>query len=409
MKIQQTEGLCKPLNSTSAIFFVNSISIPQIWYHKVLIKTGKPDHVGITILSELLRLHVASGESMREFPLSYPKFKSKFNYSYDQVYEALLRLDNQSLIARRGRLVILNVKNLLKLTKEDSLNIDLDIDEDINIKKEWQGRNPTCDKPQGIIQSAKELVKSFIRQPLASFYPLSEEDAESLRLSSDREFNLTFMNQLLLKLAEKYPEHGFYKKELFMKYMSETLSRELRQAVNVNNQGFRFKRTDDEGIAEEYLAKVEDEYDTKTSNQIRKKVAASFEPTIAYKILTSCYFPEEPIEGKYKIGQRIQLELSSSQREQLYSQVSAIFGDRLESIEITQTFKSVAKPQHGSTLREQRTLAFSFPLDTSTLWGRVRDSLIKQYGEAIDNSWFSKLETAEDSGSATLVAGSERV
>ena len=240
MRIQKTVGLCKPFDSTSKIFFSNSISIPQIWYHKVLIKGGKPDHVGITILAELLRLYRESGEGAREFQLSYTKFKSKFNYTYDQVYEALVRLDNQNLIARRGRLLILNLKNLLNLAKEKPLNIDLDIDEHNNINKEWQGQSH---KPQGLIQTTKQLVKNLIRQPLTSFHPLSEEDAETLRLSSGREFNLSFINQLVLRLADKYPEHGFYKKELFMKYMTEILSRELRQANNVNNEGFRFRQT----------------------------------------------------------------------------------------------------------------------------------------------------------------------
>ena len=32
----------------------------------------------------------------------------------------------------------------------------------------------------------------------------------------------------------------------------------------------------------------------------------------------------------------------------------------------------------------------------NTLWGRVRKSLIGIYGEAIDTSWFSKLEATED-------------
>ena len=32
----------------------------------------------------------------------------------------------------------------------------------------------------------------------------------------------------------------------------------------------------------------------------------------------------------------------------------------------------------------------------NTLWGRVRKSLIGIYGEAIDASWFSKLEATED-------------
>lgn len=52
------------------------------------------------------------------------------------------------------------------------------------------------------------------------------------------------------------------------------------------------------------MARVEDGYGNKASDQVRKKVAAVFEPTITYKILTSCYFPEEAVEGHYEIKQR---------------------------------------------------------------------------------------------------------
>lgn len=219
-----------------------------------------------------------------------------------------------------------------------------------------------------------------------------------------------------------------------MKYMTEILARELHQAVNVNNENFRFKQTDEAGIAEEYLAKVEGSSIRSigrygNSDKIRKKIAAVFEPNVAYKILTSCYFPEEPLEGKYQIKHRLPLELSSSQQELLYSQVLAVFGDRVESIEIIESFKvttnkPVVKPQYSSTFKEQQalgsfrslgTLEHTFELkeqqtistyidyiDTQTIWGRVRSSLINLYGDAIDKSWFSKLEITEDQSSHSL-------
>ena len=42
-------------------------------------------------------------------------------------------------------------------------------------------------------------------------------------------------------------------------------------------------------------------------------------------------------------------------------------------------------------------------LNTTTLWGRVRASLIAHYGEAIDKSWFSRLEPTEDTSSRSLI------
>jgi len=443
-----------PEKATFNSILSNGHFIPQVWYHKILRSGNKPDSIGITILSELLQLHLSSEVGEREFQLGYSYFKTKFNYTWDQIYEALLRLEKSRLISRKGKpgknindlFITLNVETLLALHDEDinqsnldnhntsilpenSLNIDLYID---NTKREIEDKreenyisgsefdknqscaidknatqtendpiNPPADKTYGIIKTAKKWARSLIRQPMANFHPLSEEEAAALRFSSGREFNLNFINQLVLKLGKKYPNHGFYTKKLFLKYMTAILANEMCQAVNVNNEGFRFRRTDEEGTAEEYLAKVEDSYDTNASDQIRRKVAAAFEPITAYKILTSCYFPDEAIQGKYEIKQRSSLELSEYQRERLFSQISAVFGDRVESIEIIKNFKPVAKLQHISTFKESQ--CSTYAVDTATIWGRVRSRLIILYGEAVDRSWFSKLETTNDISSRSLV------
>ncbi|CAG7598122.1 MAG: hypothetical protein AB8V23_05255 [Candidatus Midichloria sp.] len=55
----------------------------------------------------------------------------------------------------------------------------------------------------------------FKRKKLADFYPLSQEDADLLRIKSNREFNLDFINKLLLKLAGEYSNHHFGNKKVF--------------------------------------------------------------------------------------------------------------------------------------------------------------------------------------------------
>ncbi|WP_231569271.1 hypothetical protein [Rickettsia endosymbiont of Ixodes pacificus] len=49
----------------------------------------------------------------------------------------------------------------------------------------------------------------FRRKRLADFYPLTQEDADLLQIKSNREFNLDFINKLLLKLAGEYSNHHF--------------------------------------------------------------------------------------------------------------------------------------------------------------------------------------------------------
>ncbi|MFV9911300.1 MAG: hypothetical protein AB8U13_06305, partial [Rickettsia conorii subsp. raoultii] len=59
----------------------------------------------------------------------------------------------------------------------------------------------------------------FKRKKLTDFHPLTQEEADLLQIKSNREFNLTFINKLLLKLAEQYPEHHFGHKKVFLNYM----------------------------------------------------------------------------------------------------------------------------------------------------------------------------------------------
>src|SRR5690349_143210 len=77
--------------------------VPHVWYHKILRAGGKPDVIGITILSELLYLY--RSEDKTEFQLGYDYFKYKFNCTFSQVHEALVRLEKQELVTRRFRSV----------------------------------------------------------------------------------------------------------------------------------------------------------------------------------------------------------------------------------------------------------------------------------------------------------------
>ncbi|KJW06202.1 hypothetical protein OTUT144_1758 [Orientia tsutsugamushi str. UT144] len=59
------------------------------------------------------------------------------------------------------------------------------------------------------------------RKRLADYYPLTPEDAVILQRMSSRSFNIYFINQLLLKLSNKYPNRHFANKIAVLNYMAK--------------------------------------------------------------------------------------------------------------------------------------------------------------------------------------------
>ncbi|MCC8370583.1 MAG: hypothetical protein LN566_04430 [Rickettsia endosymbiont of Stiretrus anchorago] len=82
---------------------------------------------------------------------------------------------------------------------------------------------------------------SGVMQKTEEFHPLTEEDAEWLRLRSGRDFNLRFMNKLLLKLADNKPNNRFSTKEKLLNYMAKALINEKRDTVTANSEDFSFE------------------------------------------------------------------------------------------------------------------------------------------------------------------------
>lgn len=78
-------------------------------------------------------------------------------------------------------------------------------------------------------------------QKTEEFHPLTEEDAQWLRSKSGRDFNLRFMNKLLLKLADNKPNNRFSTKEKLLNYMAKALINEKRDTVMANSEDFSFE------------------------------------------------------------------------------------------------------------------------------------------------------------------------
>ena len=127
MNIAQKGSDCKSQEvGKGELGFVGNL-VPNIWYKLLLRPSGRSDTTAIAILAELVLLHRLNGDS--EFQLNYHYFKEKFNFGFDQVKDAVVRLEKSDLVVRHFRTIALygrkfthelflslRVANILKLT-----------------------------------------------------------------------------------------------------------------------------------------------------------------------------------------------------------------------------------------------------------------------------------------------------
>lgn len=279
------------------------------------------------------------------------------------------------------------------------------------------------------------ILKSYLfakPKKLEEFYPLTKEDGDQLKSNSRREFSLNAMNEILLSLTKKLPNHTFPNKSAFMSYMSKTLTYEIREEAKINNETFKIKinmRDEDYEMIkqEKYLSQIENSLEVGPEWHLRKKIAAVFERKKAYEILTSLKWMkrtsvEEGKEDSLILVFNKEIELSLMDKEILLSQVKATHDGvgnserRIGRIEFQgpkkETINKSTKNEFISETEQQDMEQQS--LGQQGTWYQIRKE-IKKYigedGEAIDKSWFSKLKVEEDkqTKSLTLQAPSEFV
>ncbi|WP_341793350.1 DnaA N-terminal domain-containing protein [Rickettsia endosymbiont of Ceutorhynchus obstrictus] len=234
---------------------------------------------------------------------------------------------------------------------------------------------------------------------LSEFHPLTEEDIGILQLRSNREFNLNFTNQLLLKLAEQYPNNKFYNKKAVLNYMAKALTYELRQAPVVNNDGFKFKVDEVTKARDEYLAEKEYSLDTSQKALLERKIAAVFEPDIADHLLRSCEFSKIASEA-YQLKLTKNITLSDYVKTRLLQEIQAVYGREIQRLEIL-PFTGNAPKQTAKTLSNGYIGLAG--LNPNSIWYKVRQYLIAHYGEAVDKSWFSRLEAVEENNDSKQI------
>ncbi|BAG40347.1 hypothetical protein OTT_0889 [Orientia tsutsugamushi str. Ikeda] len=230
------------------------------------------------------------------------------------------------------------------------------------------------------------------RKRLADYYPLTPEDAVILQRMSSRSFNIYFINQLLLKLSNKYPNRHFENKTAVLNYMAKALANELLTTDQANSENFRFN--DVGRFKEQYLANIESGTDRSMKAQLKRKIAGVFEADTAYQILTSCDFVAA-VKNKYYIKLLKNITLTECDGSKILQAVQDVYGYEIQELQVTpfEQLKTVSQKQINE---EEYLLNLSKQLGSNSTWYKVRESLIKSYGQAIDKSWFSKLEVINE-------------
>jgi hypothetical protein len=467
MNITQTSLVCKAASVKS--FRCPDIGAgnitPNWWYSKILTTGGKSDMTAIALLSDLWYLYRSSGEE--EHQKDYDYFCKKFNLSTYQIREAFIRLESLDLMKRsvgsiivQGRkfsnilFVRLNVKKLLEMApsyiKSSAGNNQDDSDNDNGgsnlLQKErsiFLGSRVGGSKESDLdISNAREnknnlennrssesnfVINNFLTQTtqvgevnscnnikrygFASFYPLTEADISNLRHLAGREFSNRAINEILLSLSRKLPNHDFPHKKAFINYMVKALAYEKRDAVKISNESFRIKNSItsyDIGLKQQeaFLNRIEESRDTSPKMQLSRKLAGILVSGIAYKFLSAASFPDKSIpvdSSTFKILLQTGVELNDHQKRLILAQVQSVYGNHINRLDfnIAGSIKHTKQSDTGDTSLSNKP---SSPR-LQGVWGKIRTNLIDYYGLGglnLDRAWFSKLSAEEDEGNKSL-------
>jgi len=252
---------------------------------------------------------------------------------------------------------------------------------------------------------------------LADHYPLSAEDVSLLQSKSGREFGLNAQNEILQDMSNK-PKllgHTFPSKASFIAYMSKALVSEKRNAVQINNTGFKIKAnfTKEQLVEytalsqrEAYLSEVEDRAITHRSDetQFRAKLVGVL-GELSYDILPHLVRIEKKDEV-FELHLNITLELTKQTKDVILKEANAVDGYKgVERIEFVSPEKEISVKKWSMA---DTATAISNNIQPELLelpqgvWGQVSKELISEYGIDIYRNWFKKLTATVDENMKTI-------
>ncbi|WP_375332046.1 DnaA N-terminal domain-containing protein [Candidatus Tisiphia endosymbiont of Temnostethus pusillus] len=268
-----------------------------------------------------------------------------------------------------------------------------DYDSDSDSTDGYSGGSGSEQEASGKLPRVKRWVSDIAKhtkgwyspRKLEMFYPLTEEDAIWLRKTTGRNYELSYINKLLIKHSVDSPNNRFACKQAVMNYMKITLIHERRPPAKANNPNFNFDLNNATRARKAYLQKVKDSKGVKPLNQLKRKIVEAFEEhqsSTAYQLLKRCSF-FGVCDDEYKID-LADISLSETDKCTLLKTVQEVYGKDVQQLRITNK-------------REVSDYDLELSgLNPESVWYKVRKYLLKLYGEHLDKAWFSKLEAIEE-------------
>jgi hypothetical protein len=248
----------------------------------------------------------------------------------------------------------------------------------------------------------KPLLQQRKQRQLEDFYPLSKEDCSVLQSSSEREFSLNAMNEILKNMSKRITNRFFYSKKGFLAYMSQVFRYEKRDAVKINNTSFRIRANLDEAEQdiqkqEKYLTELEYSLQVSPEWHLKKKLASVLERSKAYNLLTS--YKQLEIEGGIcRITLNKHIKLSETDKNIILSQVQATH-EWVGEVGSSNNIIVVELDMPQNKINSLSNKLKNNDMQSTGIWGKIRTLFAKSFGKegnAIDRNWISKLEAETD-------------
>jgi hypothetical protein len=240
---------------------------------------------------------------------------------------------------------------------------------------------------------------------------LTDEMCSTLRSSCGRDFTDRAIREIV-KAVSRSKKGGaafFYHIKGFIAYLSKILSFEKRDAVKANSTNYYIKanQTNEEQDIqkqEKYLSNIEYSLQVSPEWHLKKKLASVLERSTAYNLLTA-YKSLDIKENRAIVHLRKNVELSEMDNNIILQQVQAtheVTNHQNEHQEIK--FLELKMPKKVTSFTKRNSLEKNYP-ERHGIWGKIRKtfaSYFEENGEAIDNSWLSKINAKIDSEQKTI-------
>ncbi|UCM85926.1 MAG: hypothetical protein LF885_01295 [Rickettsia endosymbiont of Culicoides impunctatus] len=295
---------------------------------------------------------------------------------------------------------ISSVSETLPYNSPDSNSGDAsptDDESDSDLTGGSSGSNEAEQQPEAaswISNLANKAKNLYASKKLEEFYPLTKEDGALLRMRTGTDYELSYINKLLIHLNKKYPNRRFPCKQAVLNYMKIALIYELRKPALVNNDNFNFMDAATRA-SEARLRAVEANQDTSELWQLKRKIVGAFESDTADKLLTSCRF-FGVCDDKYQID-LADISLSETDKDTLLNQVQEVYGKQVDLLHI------ISKNTTATSNKSASIYSGLSQLDPKSVWYKIREYLLKLCGEFIDKTWFSQLEAIDEDVSSKKI------